>query len=623
MMHIYMAAVFSNSYMKGQNRYLKLTDHERDLVTSIPHVLESFHYVGKQKFVDEMRVNNAQIFLDSGAFSAFTLGVNISVEDYCEYIKRNLDIIRVEDNVVMASVLDGIGDPLQTWRNQLEMELRGAKPLPCFHAGEDERYLEWYVKNYEYITLGGMVGSSTKQLCIWLDRMWDRYLTDGSGRARIKVHGFGITAVPIMERYPWHCMTEENHQVLTKFGWKSLNELKIGMEILCGDDKDNQFWSQIEELPIFEVKNAEISILENRNIKAYVSHNHKWLTRSRGKSKWKFRTTEELVGTSSQDWLIPRTGQYSFPEATYTNEFVELAGWFWTDGTINRRKRYKKDSVSIYQSKTANPEKCERIRKSLIDAGEKFCESFSQSDGVINFELYGNIAEKLLLTFPEKHLTWDFIYSLSKSQMELFIEISILGDGTKGSLKKGKSFQIVQKSDRSIDQFQVACLLAGIPCNKSQVQNSLVASNVMTIDPSQVKRTAVNYSGRLWCVRVKSGAFYTKCEGKIYLTGNSCDSSSWIQSAAFGSIVTPHYGPLSVSEKSPSRHDAGQHVTTLTPIEQDHILQYLENQGFTYERLSTVYESRAAYNLWAFGVINTMINAQHNEKYNERIQELF
>ena len=307
MMHIYMAAVFSNSYMKGQNRYLKLTDHERDLVTAIPHVLESFHYVGKQKFVDEMRVNNAQIFLDSGAFSAFTLGVDISVEDYCEYIKRNTDIIRVEDNVVMASVLDGIGDPLQTWRNQLEMELRGAKPLPCFHAGEDERYLEWYVKNYEYITLGGMVGSSTKQLCIWLDRMWDRYLTDGSGRARIKVHGFGITAVPIMERYPWY----------------------------------------------------------------------------------------------------------------------------------------------------------------------------------------------------------------------------------------------------------------------------------------------------------------------------SCDSSSWIQSAAFGSIITPNYGPLSVSEKSPSRHDAGQHVTTLTPIEQDHILQYLEEQGFTYERLSTVYESRAAYNLWAFGVINVMINAEHNEKYNERIQELF
>lgn len=306
-MHIFLAAVFSNNYMPGQNRFVKLTEHEQGLVTSLPHILESYHYVGKQKYVDEMRVNDAHIFLDSGAFSAFTLGVNISVSEYCEYIKRNTDIIRVEDNVVMASVLDGIGDPLQTWRNQLEMELRGAKPLPCFHAGEDERYLEWYVRKYEYITLGGMVGSSTKQLCIWLDRMWDRYLTDGSGNARIKVHGFGITSIPIMERYPWY----------------------------------------------------------------------------------------------------------------------------------------------------------------------------------------------------------------------------------------------------------------------------------------------------------------------------SCDSSSWIQSAAFGTVVTPDYGTLNVSEKSPSRHDAGQHASTLTAIEQDHVMEYLERQGFTYERLSKVYESRAAYNLWAYGVINTMINAGHNNKFNERIQELF
>lgn len=307
-MHIFMAAMYTNGYRKGQNRYVKLTEHEQNLVQEVPHVLESFHYVGKQRYVDQMRADNAQVFLDSGAFSAYTLGVEIDLPTYCEYIKRNMDLWRVEDGVVMASVLDGIGDPLKTYQNQLHMEQLGAKPLPCFHAGEDERYLEYYVKNYEYITLGGMVGSSTKQLCIWLDRMWERYLTDGSGRPRLKVHGFGITAIPIMERYPWY----------------------------------------------------------------------------------------------------------------------------------------------------------------------------------------------------------------------------------------------------------------------------------------------------------------------------SVDSSSWIQSAAFGSIITPDWGPLSVSEKSPSRHDAGQHATTLTAIEQDYVLQMLEKQGFTYERLSSVYESRAAYNLWAFGVINAMMNAQNTyEQFTHRVQELF
>lgn len=307
-MHIYMAALYTNGYRKGQARFLKLNEHEQNLVQAVPNVLESWHYVGAQRYVDQMRADNASIFLDSGAFSAYTLGVELSVDDYCNYIKRNTDILRREGNVVMASVLDGIGDPLKTYQNQLAMEERGCKPLPCFHAGEDERYLEHYVRNYEYITLGGMVGSSTKQLCIWLDRMWDKYLTDGSGRPRLKVHGFGITAIPIMERYPWF----------------------------------------------------------------------------------------------------------------------------------------------------------------------------------------------------------------------------------------------------------------------------------------------------------------------------SVDSSSWIQSAAFGSIVTPEWGPLSVSDKSPSRHDAGQHATTLTAIEQDFVLQTLERQGFTYERLSTVYESRAAYNLWAYGVVNAMMNAANNyEQLTAHIQELF
>lgn len=299
--------------MPGQARHEKLTDHEKNICKNLPHILESYHYVGGQRYVDDMRNNKASVFLDSGAFSAYTLNIHISVDEYCNYINRNRDIIRVEDGIVMASVLDGIGDPLQTFRNQMEMEAKGAKPLPCFHAGEDERYLEYYVKNYEYITLGGMVGSSTKQLCIWLDRIWDRYLTDGSGNPRIKVHGFGITAVPIMERYPWF----------------------------------------------------------------------------------------------------------------------------------------------------------------------------------------------------------------------------------------------------------------------------------------------------------------------------SCDSSSWIQSAAFGSIIAPGYSqrvmalPITVSEKSPSRHDAGQHISTLTQIEQDYVLQLLEKHGFTYERLSTVYESRAAYNLWAFGVINAMIDASHSNKFKAEVQELF
>jgi hypothetical protein len=199
-----MAAVYSNNYKPGQARYEKLTERERSIVETIPNILESYHYVGKQRYVDEMRADGAKVFLDSGAFSMWTKGVTIPVHEYCEYIERNRDIIRHDGDDMMASVLDGIGDPLQTYRNQLEMEARGVRPLPCFHYGEDERYLEYYLANYGYITIGGMVGKTKEQLTIWLDRIWDRFVLRGSGSTVPRLHGFGITTVSIMERYPWY-----------------------------------------------------------------------------------------------------------------------------------------------------------------------------------------------------------------------------------------------------------------------------------------------------------------------------------------------------------------------------------------------------------------------------------
>jgi hypothetical protein len=202
-MNLFHAAVYTNGFMPGQKQHEKLTDREKEIVCAIPNILESYHYVGTQRYVNEMRAQGAQVFLDSGAFSAHSLGVAVNIDEYCDYIIQNRDIIRHEDNVCMASVLDGIGDDLKTWQNQLYMESRGACPLPCFHFGEDPRYLEWYISRYPYITIGGLVGRANPDTIKWLDTIWNKYLLDGSGRPLLKVHAFGVTRIDLMERYPW------------------------------------------------------------------------------------------------------------------------------------------------------------------------------------------------------------------------------------------------------------------------------------------------------------------------------------------------------------------------------------------------------------------------------------
>ncbi len=202
-MQIFIAGIYTSNFDLNGKIYRRLTDEEKVQRNHIPHILESYHYINRQSAVDKIRRDGEKVFLDSGAFSAWSKGVEIDMPKYCRYIQENADIIRVEDDAIVASVLDSIGDDLGTYKNQKAMEKLGVRPLPCFHFGEDPRYLEYYVANYSYITLGGMVAQSTKALHMWLDDIWDKYLTDGAGRPKTKVHGFGLTTPVLMKKYPW------------------------------------------------------------------------------------------------------------------------------------------------------------------------------------------------------------------------------------------------------------------------------------------------------------------------------------------------------------------------------------------------------------------------------------
>ena len=211
-MRIYMAALYHNFHDMSV-----LTEHEQKVVNAAIYRLESFHYLkpsgkGLDGFRKRVLDFGHKIFLDSGAFSAFSLGAEIDVGKYCQFIKDNPDIID------FPSVLDGIGDPFKTYQNQVVMEKLGTNPLPCFHFGEDERYLEHYVANYKFITLGGMVPHTTQENQMWLDRMWSKYLCNPNGSPKIKVHGFGMTSPKLMMRYPWFSVDSSSWVHIAAFG---------------------------------------------------------------------------------------------------------------------------------------------------------------------------------------------------------------------------------------------------------------------------------------------------------------------------------------------------------------------------------------------------------------------
>src|SRR5262249_29502261 len=118
------------------------------------------------KEVQLARECGTDLFLDSGAYSAFTQDEVIPVESYADFINQHGDIFSEIAN------LDDIGDisgGSKSWDNLKALEAMGCAVFPVFHYDDDIRYLKKMIDNYSFIALGGLVGAHRSKLRAWLE----------------------------------------------------------------------------------------------------------------------------------------------------------------------------------------------------------------------------------------------------------------------------------------------------------------------------------------------------------------------------------------------------------------------------------------------------------------------
>ena len=167
-----------------------------------------------------VKKNKVNLFLDSGAFSAWTQGIPIDIQDYIEFIKQHLDILEVYANLDVIGLGGKQPNRLtaeKTLENQKIMEEAGLNPLPCFHFGEPFEFLQYYIDNYEYLALG-VAGNSGNAIIPWLDECFENYICDAKGMPRIKIHGFAITSLKAMLRYPFYSVDSTSWVMTSRTG---------------------------------------------------------------------------------------------------------------------------------------------------------------------------------------------------------------------------------------------------------------------------------------------------------------------------------------------------------------------------------------------------------------------
>lgn len=177
----------------------------REIIASLDGgMLLSYFYSHKKGLPSLKR----KIFLDSGAYSAFSVKAVINIDDYIEFIKANKDKIETYAN------LDVIGDWQATEKNQIYMEGQGLNPLATFHYGSPLDVLREMIKKYDYIALGGLVPVAQDKRN--LKKALDIYFN--IIRDKCKVHAYGMNALWIWKDYPFYSVDATSWLVPLRYG---------------------------------------------------------------------------------------------------------------------------------------------------------------------------------------------------------------------------------------------------------------------------------------------------------------------------------------------------------------------------------------------------------------------
>lgn len=265
-------------------------------------------------------------------------------------------------------------------------------------------------------------------------------------------------------------------------------------------------------------------------------HGIKIKPRTQRKLRSGFKTTSTLLAGDSVPLgslccQLPKSRKYS-------NSFVALVAWAYTEGSVLKNTRY----TAITQSDSVNSDYVSEIYAALEDEyGQEDVGKPSDTTsphwkvhryedrGMVSFALRKYIGDALWKAAPNKKVTPEFIMSLTKEQLKIFVVTSIKADGCiKTSKHKGRLYRgytLFQLERSQLDAFEMACSLLGKsvstrPCRDggylSYIKKSRRSYPLKGQEPKEMQ-----YSGSLWCPTVANSIWLARRNGNIYFTGNS------------------------------------------------------------------------------------------------------
>jgi hypothetical protein len=363
---------------------------------------------------------------------------------------------------------------------------------------------------------------------------------------------------------------DEETEILTADGWKTVHDLRVGDEVLTLNHETGMSeWQPALEVCVFPAERRELILMEGRGHSSLTTPNHRWpVINGSGNRVWK--TTETLachskIPLAAMCATLPR-------EPKYADAFVELVAWFWTEGDTPG-KRQTRISQSL-----KNPENVDRIDAAFrgvfgppVDKCGRTPEPRWRRDidegRNVRFTLNAAARRHLTEVAPGRVVRFDFLRSLTQAQLDLFIKVSMLADNSGPT-------RLHQKDRREAEAFQFAAALAGYATSLlkrvfyrdgyvmwgvtlQKRKGFRPAHNLQVAQKTGYAATwvmeRVEHDGIVWCPRTENMTCLARRNGHCYFTGPTMPPAPATSSPSPGS----DRGRDLIRRARQIRHEAG------------------------------------------------------------------
>lgn len=335
--------------------------------------------------------------------------------------------------------------------------------------------------------------------------------------------------------WAYGCLSDDS-DILTESGWRRGVDVKEGERVAAWDAATGAILLQPVERVTIAPFSGDMVRFVNDDTDQLLTPNHRVYHRPRQRqmvngerSAWYGDVYEVAEAGSINRWnyiKLPMAGLHDGPGIGGI-DYAALLGWVWTEGGFDKSPSR---GVRIYQSESANAVKVEEIEDLVgrVVPGRKRYDREREYVYGNTVRAYtetcwfftGDVAERVRADLPDKRPSWDLLWRMSLAEKQAFLDAAMKGDGCDDDF--------YQKDEESLVWFQALLAMVGkrgkVSMRKAPRDGGgvcITPRDTTELQTRHLKTASQSYEGLVWCVKVPTGAFVARRNGKVFITGNS------------------------------------------------------------------------------------------------------